>query len=88
MPHASPQSALRPQVADELMCAAQHESPLDFVLCIGNCDADEYMLSAVTGASALYSRALGGARQDRGSFVAKPLAEGRVSASASVECMI
>jgi len=30
------------------MCAAQCESPLDFVLAIGNCDADEYMLSAVT----------------------------------------
>jgi len=35
-------------VADEIMCAAQCESPLDFVLAIGNCDADEYMLSAVT----------------------------------------
>ena len=39
-------------VADCVLRSAHAEAPIDFVLCIGDDNEDEYMLSAVTASSA------------------------------------
>jgi trehalose 6-phosphate synthase/phosphatase len=35
-------------VADDIIRAAEHDAPIDFILCIGDDEEDEYMLSATT----------------------------------------
>ena len=35
-------------VADDVIRAAEHDAPIDFILCIGDDEEDEYMLSATT----------------------------------------
>ena len=39
-------------VADCVLRSAHAEAPIDFVLCIGDDDEDEYMLSAIAASSA------------------------------------
>ena len=49
-------------VADDVIRAAEKDAPVDFVLCIGDDDEDEYMLSATTARAEMIRRDI---RRDR-----------------------